>query len=428
MKEDWKKQIKDKLADCEKPAPQLDWLEIERRVEAGRKGAASASPRVVSLWPRRVAVAAAVVLLAGGAAWVGMHYLDTTGDEVARLVPVRHGRGDVVCRYPARQHDRNIMGYVSRPGLYVAADTLVDMGETPDCSSEDHSVPSGVDDHAVPNGVDHAEPQNEVLTQHNDELAQESQSVDSAAFVSMELPTPPTYAQAPVSRKPETALPGVTAKVYFSAGAGGSGMSSMPMLANVYSDMADEAPGVYESDAYMIEQKMMSTTHVKHHLPIRGGVSLRFPLSRHWAVEGGVRYTSISSDITTGAAGTKESQTCSQKLQYVGIPVSAVYNIWTQRKLNVYTSLGGAVEKMVKGSQTADLQYGNYEETSVKISGLQWSLRWGAGAEYWFTGNLSLYAEPELNYYIKHSSEVSTLYYDRPLNVDINIGLRFMLK
>ena len=60
MKEQWKHEMQEKMADYRKSAPELSWSEIETAVRKSRQA------KVVVMWSRRIAVAAAVVLLVGG--------------------------------------------------------------------------------------------------------------------------------------------------------------------------------------------------------------------------------------------------------------------------------------------------------------------------------------------------------------------------
>jgi hypothetical protein len=42
--------------------------------------------------------------------------------------------------------------------------------------------------------------------------------------------------------------------------------------------------------------------------------------------------------------------------------------------------------------------------------------------------SFSIYAEPKVGYYFDNGSNVATLYKDKPLNIDINVGLRLNIK
>ena len=62
MKEDWVKQLRDKLADHQEPAPADMWAQIEARLpQPGAVHQPAAKPRLVSVWAKYVAVAAVFV-------------------------------------------------------------------------------------------------------------------------------------------------------------------------------------------------------------------------------------------------------------------------------------------------------------------------------------------------------------------------------
>ena len=68
MKEQWIEELRQKLADYEEPAPEVSWDEIEKAVANKRPLGSAASfredrARIVPMWVRKVAAAAAVLLV-----------------------------------------------------------------------------------------------------------------------------------------------------------------------------------------------------------------------------------------------------------------------------------------------------------------------------------------------------------------------------
>ena len=165
----------------------------------------------------------------------------------------------------------------------------------------------------------------------------------------------------------------------------------------------------------------VTTNRINHRQPIRFGFSLRYRLGERWSMESGLTYTRLSADITHSVDG-KATET-EQRLNYLGIPVSASYQLWGSRYFNFYLSAGGLVEKMIKGSRTTQ-----GVSNSVSIHPLQLSVNGALGAEFNIIDNLSLYAEPALNYYFNNGSAIPTFYQEKPLNFNLNVGLRFNIK
>lgn len=168
---------------------------------------------------------------------------------------------------------------------------------------------------------------------------------------------------------------------------------------------------------------------VEHKVPVTFGVSLRFDLTERWAVESGLIYTMLSSDLRSG--GRKSYYEQEQRLHYVGIPLKLNREIWGNRRFEVYASVGGAVEKCVSGKLRTTYVVGESDEAGesedIKVKPLQWSLSAAAGAQFKITDGLGIYAEPGLAYYFDDGSEVSTIRKEHPLNFNIQLGVRFTL-
>ena len=155
-----------------------------------------------------------------------------------------------------------------------------------------------------------------------------------------------------------------------------------------------------------------------HKLPVKGGVSLRYAINNKWSVQTGVNYSYHSSEIESG------NQEIDQRLHFIGIPVAVGYNVWSNRKVNVYVAAGGEVEKMVKGSRSVSYT-GQHREEDVKMSRLQLSAQMSAGAEYQASKAVSVYVEPNLSYHFDNGSDISTIYKDKPLELGLSMGVRF---
>lgn len=116
-------------------------------------------------------------------------------------------------------------------------------------------------------------------------------------------------------------------------------------------------------------------------------------------------------------------------MHFIGIPVNVSYSLYRTKRLNAYLTAGGEAQKMVSGkTQMESSQKERDIETTtekVKMSQPQMSVNAAAGAEYYLTGRLSLYAEPGASYYFKNGSGMETYYTDKPLKFNLNVGLRF---
>lgn len=170
----------------------------------------------------------------------------------------------------------------------------------------------------------------------------------------------------------------------------------------------------------------ISKTEVHHKMPVTVGASFTWNFAPRWALETGVNYTMLSSDLRSGADAYLEEE---QELHYIGIPLKLHRSLFDSRWVSFYASAGGMVEKCVSASQ--DVVYVNgmamqeTEHHSLDIDALQWSVVASAGVQVNFTKQIGLYAEPGIVYYFDDNSGVETIRKEHPLNFNLQVGLRF---
>lgn len=199
------------------------------------------------------------------------------------------------------------------------------------------------------------------------------------------------------------------------AGSNGGIGSGMPVVTS------DAAPyGNYPSNMASAETGYIigtgSTARKAHHKqPIKAGVSIAYRINNRWSVQTGITYSYLSSDFTSDYEPTE-----TQKLHYVGIPLTASYSIVKGRKAEVYVTAGGEVEQLVKGKMTT----GDNETVDVKENRPQWSVKAAVGAAYHFTPALSVYAEPGVSHHFNNHSDVENVYKDKPTSFSLNLGFR----
>ena len=166
---------------------------------------------------------------------------------------------------------------------------------------------------------------------------------------------------------------------------------------------------------------------IRHSQPVRLGVEVGFRLTDRLTLTTGLSYSLLRSDIDR-TIGTERSTTV-QRLHYIGIPIGVNYSLWRNRKFNVYVGGGGMVERMVSGKAVIETAGQGQQSVSVseRISSarLQFSVHASAGAEYFFLPNAGLFVEPGVSYHFNNGSGLSTIYSDKPLNLNLSLGLRF---
>ena len=184
-------------------------------------------------------------------------------------------------------------------------------------------------------------------------------------------------------------------------------------------------PGsVYESPKSRLDGDNANTvTDAKHRQPVRFGLSVKYSFSDRFSLGTGLTYSRLSSAITRrslSGATFDEDQT----LHYLGIPVSVDFTLVSYKTLSVYLTSGLMGEKCV--SEHAK----SYIGVSRDVSERQWqfSAFAGAGIQFGLTRHLALYAEPLATYYFDNHSDITNIYHDRPLNLDLRLGLRLTLR
>ena len=165
----------------------------------------------------------------------------------------------------------------------------------------------------------------------------------------------------------------------------------------------------------------------EHKMPITTGISVRKNLTDRWAIESGITYTLLSSELWSGTE--HNYYETEQKLHYIGIPLKGIYRLWENNLFSVYVSAGGAVEKCVSGKQntvcTIDGVDKGVERNDVKVDELQWSVFSAVGAQVKLLKNFGVYLEPGINYYFKDGSDIQTVRKEHPLNFNLQMGVRF---
>lgn len=182
-------------------------------------------------------------------------------------------------------------------------------------------------------------------------------------------------------------------------------------------------------DMSSVNRDVETKTEYEHHLPIRIGLSVAYALTERLSISSGLTYTRLSSDIKDASRESKYIG--EQRLHYVGIPVNVSYKVVSSRWISLYGTAGVLAEKCVSGTtdegyvENNTMKYTNTHDISSKP--LQMSVNAGVGIQFDFIDNVGIYAEPGLSYYFDDGSALQTIYKEKPLNFNLNVGVRFKL-
>jgi len=168
---------------------------------------------------------------------------------------------------------------------------------------------------------------------------------------------------------------------------------------------------------------------MKHKQPVRFGVSVCYALNERFGIESGLSYTYLSSSLSS--SGEDYSYKVRQSLQYVGIPLNFKASLWKKRWMDLYLSAGGMAEKCVDGDSETDYMWRGRIKSSthkaVREKPWQCSVNASAGMQFNLSSVVGLYVEPGVSYYFDNGSSVSNIYKEKPLNFNLEFGLRFSL-
>lgn len=368
MSEQWIQQMRQKMADYKRPAPEVSWEEIDRAVAANKTRQARL------LWLRRIAAAAVLLLITGVGYW-GLR----NDAEQAKEKPIAQQQSPTEDHRDNSQKERQKVGAA---GIWHSDSSAAKIGVPVPVMPQPVTTMLAENTSPIsassPDTIHTAPTEEETLSRSNRES--NSRQKDQT-------PTTPAPVIHPTDFHQRKHIDNrLTAKVY---------MSSTMADSQIKTNSQPNSP-------------IIDNHNIHHYQPMRFGLSLRYRITDRWSIESGLSYTRLSSDISTTVDGV--TTVTEQHLNYIGLPLNISYDLWKSNHFGLYVTAGGTIEK------------------SLDTSPWQFSLNGAVGAEYKLTDFFSLYAEPGLGYYFKDGSTTPTIYQDRPLNINLSFGLRFNLK
>lgn len=166
-------------------------------------------------------------------------------------------------------------------------------------------------------------------------------------------------------------------------------------------------------------------TNVKHKTPVSVGMSVSYSLNNRFALVTGLNYSLLSSSWET--TDTYHNKT-SQKLHFIGVPLSLSYKIAEWKRFQVYAAAGVMTEVNVSGKLVTKkyMHKELYEKESehIRMKEWMWSVNARAGVSYPLLRFVSLYAEVGADYYFDNGSSIETVRSEKPFNVNLQAGFR----
>lgn len=425
MKRNWKEDIHDRLGNFETDAPDGLWEAIHQRMAQTERAQAEKrqTPFVLQPTLRRTACAAAACL----ALVVGYQYFADGGKETANGVKQAGGDGMIAVggtvasdnsRYVASKPATASIVATNLAGVRVAKN-----GVTPAAvyaqTQNDESAQISTPQHLNPSTPQHLNPS---TSQHPTPSTSQPHTPSTSLLA---------YTPADNSRGRHE---GAAARWTLSTSATtGMGASSVTNSTATYVEAVGPDDVIWADNPQLgigiFNQGKSVKTEYKHRLPVRVGLNVAYRLTDRLSVESGVSYTRLSSDMKDGTKNNYSSS--SQKLDYIGVPLNVKYRAFGYRRLSVYASAGLLTEKCVSGKTTHEYvisgEKKKHEAEDVAAKPWQLSVNAALGAQFDVLRNVGVYVEPGVSYYFDDRSTLSTIYKEKPLNFNLNLGVRYTI-
>lgn len=426
MKTNWQKDIHDRLGSYEKDAPEGLWEGISRELPKLNDGVMlTHKPQrnaAFRMWRVAGVAAAASVALVIGYNFLGNDVQDNIN------IPTNTTNHHNMLASNKKPIGNEPTGVCAEQATHSADDLLSDQPKLANASTEQPTLASAsteTDVKEISSKEENSKKENgqtEVKPEKREDNRMLRKNQDDALLAYNDVTERSGSTDAPSRWSVSTGAMG---------GLGASGTTT------AYGDyLVLSCPGVMDTkDSPMLDMSSVNRdeetkTEYEHHLPIRIGLSVAYALTDRLSISSGLTYTRLSSDIKDASRESKYIG--EQRLHYVGIPVNVSYKVASSRWISLYGTAGVLAEKCVSGTtdegyvENNTMKYTNTHDISSKP--LQMSVNAGVGIQFDFIDNVGIYAEPGLSYYFDDGSALQTIYKEKPLNFNLNVGVRFKLE
>lgn len=408
MKRNWKEDIHDRLGNFETDVPDGLWEAIHQRMAQTERAQAEKRQTPFVLQPalRRTACAAAACL----ALIAGYQYFADGGKETLSGVKVAQGG---VADIPTNR-------YVAKNAVAPATTVYAQAQNSPAVLQPNGRVEQIADSIEQP-------------TQNNDSAQISTPQHLNTSTSQPHNPSTSLLAYTPADRHGSHRTAPSQRWTLSTSAMTGMGASSVTNSTATYVEAVGPDDVMWADNPLLgigiFNQGKSVKTEYKHRLPVRLGLNVAYRLTDRLSVESGVSYTRLSSDMKDGTKDNYSSG--SQKLDYIGVPLNVKYRAFAYRRLSVYASAGLLTEKCVSGKTTHEYvisgEKKKRETEDVAAKPWQLSVNAALGAQFDVLGNVGVYVEPGVSYYFDDRSPLSTIYKEKPLNFNLNLGVRYTI-
>ena len=441
MKDKWTQQFQGKLDGYEMAAPEMEWTELDKAL-ADNALAKNKRTSMALVWGRRLAAAAAVALMVIGGARVLLPELEGGRDEAPeqnsgeRWLSQQH---DITAGHEEKTagHDENTAGQQENTaghekGLLAMAEAA-NIQSTTAVTANIQSTAAVTDDNNINNKDVNGGIRASRSGDYQKSTSKKDDNLRSKKEDNLRSKKDDIFRSEKYNHRTKYHGGELMAAVYMQNAMTANGnMGGMTGMMN--STSVSNSPYGMVSDEFRVgsldflAESNPKDVRYDHSRPIKVGLSVKYNIDNHWSLSSGLTYSYLRSSFDYSEG--KAFGSGVQKLHYVGLPLAASYNVVSAKKLKVYLTAGGEMQKLVSGKATMDGVNIPEEDKKhdVKEGGMQWSLNAAIGAEYNFVDNFGIYIEPGVSHYIDNHSSVENYYKHKPTNFSLNVGLRLSLR
>lgn len=428
LKDKWINDIRNRMEDYSEPLPAGLWEKIDSEISA---------PKVIPLWKRWQSVAAAAVVVIAVSTLSVWYWGNDKSLKDANLAGVTNIENDENIELLSDLIEDGIIKN-SEATVQVTADNAVSEKLKPvsgKVQSENEIMTlSSFEQQTIDNDEVKKEDKETPKTEEN--VRSKEKRINMMKADRETLKRNASYmAMAGEKRKSgrnDLELGVMAGNIPYSSSNSFGGMSRLSSAPKSLSSVNNSVVGEISDASATYSQVLFNNmdketyTDVKHHVPVTVGVSVKWNLNDKWALESGLNYTYLYSELRSGANSYIEDK---QKLHYVGIPLKVQRSIWNNSIFSLYASAGGMMEKCVSGTVETVYVDGNtkknQEREDLDVKPLQFSVLASLGVQANFNKHLSLYLEPGMIYYFDDNTDILTIRKDKPFNFNLQLGLRF---
>ena len=161
------------------------------------------------------------------------------------------------------------------------------------------------------------------------------------------------------------------------------------------------------------QEDIYENASFRHHMPLGAGVGISFALGKKLALESGLNYTLLWSELTPEGGNVRQNQ----YIHYLGIPLQLDWIFFDRAGFRLYSGIGARMD-ICAGARI--------DGVKVKEDPLQWSASATIGAGYNFNRHVGIYLRPELDFYLS-GTRLNSVRKAGGVNVTLRAGLQISL-